>query len=182
MHCYKHLRVPHCIRIWHMEPITTVAAASSVLSSTLNTLKAVRERAQTSKDRELKEAISTLYDNVLSLKEAVMLVTDENAQLRANNKQLKVRIEELGQPAKEAMPELRQVGDVNYYFQKDKGPYCQRCFDGDGKLVMLSPQENWNGGQRRHCLLCGMYFQEHRGVSRTGSMGSRHRGPNSWME
>jgi regulator of replication initiation timing len=165
-----------------MEPITTVTAASSVLSNTLNALKAVRERAQTSKDRDLKEGISALYDNVLLLKEAVMLVTDENNELKAENKQLKLKVIELQQPAKEPSPELRQVGDVNYYFLNDKGPYCQYCFDRDSKLVMLSPRQNWNGGERRHCLICGTYFQEQRGESRTRPMGSRYRGPNIWME
>src|SRR4051794_37202595 len=109
-----------------MEHITTVATASSLLSNTLNALKAVRERAQSSKDRDLKEDISMLYDSVLSLKEAVMLVTDEN-------KDLKRRIAELERSAEKPLPELRRVGAVNYYFVGEVGPYCQKCYDSDRK-------------------------------------------------
>ncbi len=136
-----------------MEPVTTVATATSILSNALNAIKSVRERAQTSKDRELKEEISTLYDNLLSLKEAVMSVADENKELRQ-------RIAELECPPKTMEPELRQVGVVNYYFVGDKGPYCQPCYEGKGKLTMLSPPENFSWGIRRRCVLCKEYFYE----------------------
>ena len=78
-----------------------------------------------------------------------MLVTDENNQLRR-------RLAELVESAK---PELRQVGAVNYYFVGETGPFCQKCYDGKGKLTMLTPQEDWNGGKRRSCVLCGFYLR-----------------------
>jgi|SRR5215469_3247406 len=94
-------------------PISTVATTTSILSNTLNSLNAVRERVQTSKDRDLMENISTLYDCVLSLKESAMLLTDEN-------KELKRRIAELEHPAEKPTPEVGQVGTVNDYFAGDK--------------------------------------------------------------
>jgi hypothetical protein len=63
-----------------MSSVTIAAAAAQILSNTLSALNAVRERAKSSKDTDLKDHISTLYDNVLSLKEAVMRLTEENGE------------------------------------------------------------------------------------------------------
>ena len=39
--------------------------------------------------------------------------------------------------------------------------FCQACFDGKtGKLVALSPPEDWNRGVRRQCPVCKDYFYE----------------------
>lgn len=110
-----------------MELMTAAATASSLLSNALNGLKIVRERAQTSKDSDLKDRISGLYDILLSLKEAVMLVNEENDQLKR-------RIVALTELQEKPKPELRQVGAVNYYFVGDKGPYCQRAMTATASL------------------------------------------------
>jgi hypothetical protein len=111
----------------------------------------VREQAKQSKDTDLKGHISDLYDSVLSLKEAVMLVTDENNELRR-------KIAELERPSKK--PEIRQVGLTNYYFMDDKGPYCQPCYDVNGKLIPLAPQNRYAGGIGRKCEVCNKVFFE----------------------
>jgi len=129
------------------------AAAVRILNDALGIVKAARERAQSSRDPDLKDLTLTLYDHVLSLKEAVMLVTDENNELRR-------KIAELEHPA--AKPELRQVGVANFYFVGDVGPYCQACYDGSERLTRLSPPESWNGGIRRKCVICKQYFYEKR--------------------
>ncbi len=136
-----------------MTIVNMATAASQILSNTLNALNVVRERAQSSKDSDLKKHISTLYDNLLSLKEAVMRLTQENDEL-------KVKIAELERPPQKPEPELRQVGSCNFYFVGEKGPYCQACYDGKGKLTVLSPPEPWNRGIRRHCVLCNEFFYE----------------------
>ena len=87
----------------------------------MGALKVVRERAQSSKDTDLKAHISTLYDSVLSLKEALMLVTDENHELRLGLQNWN--------PAAQRGPELRQVRAVNYYFDAYRGRYCHRYYD-----------------------------------------------------
>lgn len=133
--------------------LTAATAAAKLLADTLSISKTVREQAKQSKDTDLKGHISDLYDSVLSLKEAVMLVTDENNELRR-------KIAQLEQPS--AGPEIRQVGDANFYFVGEKGPYCQPCFDGKAKLTLLSPPQDWNGGVRRECSLCGEQFYEKR--------------------
>jgi hypothetical protein len=153
--------------------LSAAAAASQILSNALSSLKVLRERAQTSKDSDLKGRISDIYDTVLELKEAVMLVTDEN-------KELKRKVEELERPAEKRVPRLRQVGACNYYFVGDEGPFCQPCHDRDDKLVPLSPLEDWNGGKRRDCLVCGAYFQE-QPMRDDNPMSGWHGGRNSWM-
>ena len=100
---------------------------------------------------QLKGLISKLYDHVTSLKEAMRRVTEENGELRN-------RLSSMEHPADK--PEIRQMGVSNFYFVGEKGPYCQPCYDGKGKLVMLSPAQDWNGGTRRDCTLCGEYFYE----------------------
>jgi hypothetical protein len=60
--------------------LTAAAAAAKLLADALSISNTVREQAKTSKDTDLKSHISDLYDSVLSLKEAVMLVTDETTQ------------------------------------------------------------------------------------------------------
>jgi hypothetical protein len=146
---------------------TTIAA--QILSNTLAVLKTVREQAKESKDATLKSHISDLYDSVLSLKEAVMLVTDENRELRR-------RIEELEKAPETPVPMIRQVGLVNYYFVGEEGPYCQPCYDAKSKLVRVTPPEPWSGGQRRHCPVCHAIFQETKGADGPVRLGGRRGG------
>src|SRR5271165_1563560 len=136
-----------------MSSAIVASAVSQILTNILSVLNAVRERAQTSKDVDLKDRISTLYDSVLALKEAVNRLVDENGGLRS-------RIAQLERAPEKREPELQQVGSANYYFDGDKGPCCQPCFDGKGKLTVLTPPEPWNGGIRRQCVLCGEFFYE----------------------
>lgn len=156
-----------------MTGLTIAAAAMQILNNALGAMKATKERAKGSKDTELKEEISTLYDALLDLKEALMRLSDENAQLRHKAEQLEI--------AQRQEPELRQVGVVNFYFVGDKGPYCQACYDGKfHRLVALSPPEDWNGGIRRFCPVHqdhvyekemqhgGMRLGGRRGVTREG--------------
>src|SRR5579864_3204145 len=147
--------------------LTAANAAIQILAKAMDALNAIGERSRTSKDGELKVHISALYDELLALKETVVRLTDENAELRR---------------AREAKPEpeLRQVGAANFYFVGEKGPYCQKCHDGEGKLVALSPTEPWNGGERRHCTVCGEYYYEKLNSSQPIQVGGRSR--THWME
>lgn len=64
-----------------MEP-GTVAAALGIVEKVSKGLNWVRERAKTSKDSDLKDSISALYDDFLDLKAVVVRLTEENAELR----------------------------------------------------------------------------------------------------
>jgi hypothetical protein len=135
--------------------LTSANAAVQILASAMKALNAAREHSKVSKDTDLKADINTLYDELLALKEAVVRVTDENTELKRALEEYVARQSEV-----QLKPEVKQVGAVNYYFVGTQGPYCQPCYDGKGKLVALSPAEDWNEGVRRRCVLCKEYFYE----------------------
>ena len=131
--------------------LTEVAAALGIIEKTSKGLNSVRERAKTSTDTALKENISNLYDDFLDLKAMVLRLTEENADLRRK------LTEQADKPQK---PTIRQVGETNYYFVGDEGPYCQPCCDDKGKLVHLMPQQHYGGGTGRQCRVCRNVFIE----------------------
>jgi hypothetical protein len=105
----------------------------------------VMERAQQSEDATLKTSIRELYDDVLILKAFVARLV-ENPELRGAQS--------------EAQPEIRQIGDANYYFVADKGPYCQPCYDREKKLVAPTARQRFAGGMGRKCESCNTTFFE----------------------
>lgn len=127
-----------------MEP-TSVATALEIVGKAWKALEAVRERAQTSKDADLKSRIGELYDDFLALRSIIVRLTDENSELRQG------QIEN---------PQISQVGSTNYYFVGEKGPYCQKCYDTQGKLVSLTAQAIYFHGRGRKCEVCGKVFIE----------------------
>jgi hypothetical protein len=152
--------------------LTSVTAATGILSNAMKLLDSVREQAKGSKDLALKESISKLYNDLLDLKAAHMRIEEENTELRR----------QIAQGAhKPPEPKIRQVGAVNYYFVPgEEEPYCQPCYDGKSKsLVRVSPPEAWSGGQRRHCPVCYTYFQETKSEDRPIQLAGR-RGRYTW--
>lgn len=133
-----------------MEP-TSVVVAVDLIGKVSKVLNSVRERAKRSKDAALNENISGLYDDFLDLKAMVLRLTEENAELRGKL---------AAQAVEPQKPEIRQVGETNYYYVGEQGPYCQPCYDGNGKLVRLMPPEQHSGGTCRKCRVCRQVFYE----------------------
>lgn len=79
----------------------------------------LRQRVQGGKDA-VREQLNKLYDDVLSLKEMIGRLTDENQKL-----------EEQLEESKQFKPTIQQVGETSYYFLNDEGLFCQRCFDAE---------------------------------------------------
>jgi hypothetical protein len=153
------------------DPVSVANLALSLLAKTGEAVNGLRERSKRSKDADIKERISSIYDSFLDLKEVVSRLIDENKKLLDQAEHRSQR------------PTLRQVGDTNYYFRGGEGPFCQRCYDGKDRLVALLPSEPWNGGIRRECTVCGGFFYEKRMSSNPIRVVSRRSGgPNSWME
>lgn len=146
--------------------LTTVAAAMDLIGKASKALDALRERAKTSKDAELKESISNLYDHFLDLKETVLRIKEENAELRRAL---------AAQAEKPPKPQIRQVGEANYYFVGDEGPYCQPCYDDKGKLVNLTPRQHYGGGMGRACRVCRNAF-----IEEADPLQSARRKPYTW--
>lgn len=135
------------------DPVSVAALALQLLSKTTEALNALREHAQRSKDIDIKNQINTLYDNVLGLKEVVSRLLDEN-------KALQHRLERQQSPPEK--PKIKQVGQTNYYFLGDEGPYCQPCYDGQAKtlVALLPPKRDTRGGLHRDCPVCHRPFYE----------------------
>lgn len=132
--------------------LTTIAAATGILSNAMKALDSLREQAKGSKDGALKESISGLYDSLLDLKAAVLRVAEENAELKRA----------LAEATEKPRPEIRQMGLTNYYYVGEKGPFCQPCYDRTGKLIPLAPQDRYAGGVGRKCEVCNKVFFENR--------------------
>jgi hypothetical protein len=148
-------------------PLTTAAAAATILNNALGLLKSAREQAKGSNDIDLKETISSLFDVVLDLKQAMILVIEENDKLRAEREQ---------------KPTRKQVGEAIYYFVGDDGPFCQPCYDDKTKLVALTAPESLSGGGvRRQCLVCQHYFYEKRQANNLVVASGRGGSGTSWM-
>lgn len=130
--------------------------ASENFANSLEAIKTVRASAQASKESDLKERISGLYESVLSLKEASLQPTEENLEQ-------KQQIEELQRAHRAPQQMLRQLGSSNFYFVGEEGPYCRPCFDRSGTLTELSPSARLNGRVRRQCVLCEKCLYEQPG-------------------
>jgi hypothetical protein len=153
--------------------MTTVSTAVQLLLSTRKALNEAREHAATSNDTQMRLLVNAAYDQMAALKEAVARVVSENERLSE-------RITEL-EGAGEVRPEPRQVGQSVYYFKGEKGPYCQVCFDGKEKLVLLPQLHDWNGGLRRTCAVCGNHFFDVPQNRFTPGIVVGGGGPQGWM-
>ncbi len=137
-----------------LDPISIASFALSLTKNTTEALKALRERSKASKDLDIKDQISTLYDNVLELKEVISRLLDEN-------KELKQQLEQQQHPPER--PKKVQVGDAFYYYLGDEGPFCPPCYDDKGKFVALPPPYVSDFGSiSRRCLVCNNDFYEKR--------------------
>jgi hypothetical protein len=140
------------------DPISVATFALSLIKTAGEQLNKLRERAQATKDLEIKEHVGNLYDTMNAIKEAFSRLVDENKQLKRELEQQQL--------ARVAVPKIKQVGETNYYFQGDDGPFCQPCYDGAAKtLVALSPQHcsDWDHAVTRECPVCRRTFYEQRG-------------------
>jgi hypothetical protein len=126
--------------------------AVQVLGKTTEGLTALRERAQRTKDIEIKEQISALFDNVLQLKDVVSRLLDQTKELQNKISQ------QQNPPLK---PKIMPVGQTNYYYLGDEGPYCQPCYDKTKTLISLLPRKMESlGGAHRDCPVCHSNFYE----------------------
>jgi 16S rRNA G966 N2-methylase RsmD len=103
----------------------TASAVSLILSNALKAVNAIRERAKTSKDNDLKEHISTTYDNLLTLKEATLRLTEENSELKR-------QLEEKQAIVRDSISGL-------IYRANDESPLCPNCYQTANKQIYLDP-------------------------------------------
>lgn len=142
----------------------SVASAIGLANNALGAVKSAFELGKKTTDLELKQHLSDAVDNVLELKIRVHDLAEENRSLR----------EQLNLKASVA-----RNSEFGYYFAEgDSDPLCPKCYEGNGKLIHLSPSKPWNGGIRRDCIECRQTFWEKKMVATPKRI---IRGPNGWM-
>ena len=111
-------------------------------------------------------------EKIISLREATIALEDRILILEEENRDLKKQLEIKGKIKYEAPYYWLSEGE-----ERD-GPYCQVCYDKEGKLIRLQVQVQG----RWLCLSCGKGFQDstYRRPNTTPNRGgSRER--NSWL-
>jgi hypothetical protein len=125
--------------------LTTVQIVSGVVSSAKNAY----ELAKASSDRDLKGAVSELYDSVLDVKARVLDLDEEVRSLKA---QLAQREEIEGPDAK-----------FGYFYLKSKPdqPLCPRCYQSAlSKIANMGPRDQRISGIMRFCPVCDFSVTE----------------------
>jgi hypothetical protein len=109
------------------DPLTLGLASTAVglVNGTIGLLKEAREAAKRSDDHDLKDKLSEVFDSVLELKEVIVNLRDENAELR---KRLETR------------ENLKWSSEHKLYFADgDPDPFCPACMDLNGRQIRLQP-------------------------------------------
>jgi hypothetical protein len=112
----------------------------------VQSIKTAIELAKTSKDSDLKQTISEVFDGILDLKSKVLDLEEENRKLR-------ITIAEKAS--------IKRSDVFGYYFKEDEiSPLCPKCYESDAKLAYLSNAGPWNDGIRRDCRICNETYWE----------------------
>jgi hypothetical protein len=140
-----------------MEPITTVTGALTLVKSAAEVSKKLNEVWKGLKDRETKQQIEAILDNLHDLKQSAAALEDENRELR---------------------DKLRFKSDYHqfrtpFWYTKDNPiqALCPKCFAQQIAAPMGEPGQGCNDSYRR-CLVCYNTVQvaEHPQVSIPGEM------------
>lgn len=106
-----------------------------------------------------KGATLELQEKVMELREEAMTLQEENIQLRTKVQSLEAQLRLRHEPESD--------GEVYWVTKEDgkrDGPFCQRCFDVNQKLVRLQPARD-RTGYDWFCLECesdyGKYVDAH---------------------
>ena len=109
-----------------------------------------------------KGATIDLQQRLMQLREEALALQEDNIQLRQKVQMLEEQLRQRNEPEFD--------GEI-YWFPKDggkkDGPFCQKCFDAEQKLIRLQSGkgEDWSFDWR--CSVCGTNYGEyHQGVSR----------------
>ena len=134
-----------------MEPITTATGALTLVKSAAEVSKKLNEVWKGLKDRETKQQVEAILDNLHDLKQSAAALEDENRELR---EKLRFKSDDY---------EFRNP----FWYPKDQHdrPLCPKCFAGNVPAPMT---EAWQeeAGVYRQCLVCQKVTREQRAGSR----------------
>ena len=134
-----------------MEPVTSVTTAWTIAKTAGEISKRLYEFGKGLKDRDLKQQVDEILDQVRELKQSASVLEDENRELR---EKLRFKSEQY---------EFRNP----FYYEKshpDK-PLCPICFAKSVPAPMSAPWQE-SDGVYRQCLVCRAVTKEssaHRG-------------------
>jgi NTP pyrophosphatase (non-canonical NTP hydrolase) len=127
-----------------MEPVTTITAALSIAKTAGEVSKKLYELTKDVKDKDLKQRIDEIADEVRKLKQSASELEDQNRDLR---EKLRFKSDNF---------EFR----TPFYYEKTNAnqPFCAKCFARNIAAPMGAQGHDCNPDYRR-CLVCGTFVQ-----------------------
>lgn len=130
--------------------ITSISTALGSIKTAYELSKIIRDSSSSLEEAETKlklsKLISVIVDTQSQISDIKIELIDKNERIQELENILKIQNElEFEQP---------------YYWKisgdKKDGPYCQKCYDENKKLIRL--QDETNGSWR--CLVCNSFFRD----------------------
>ena len=134
-----------------MDPLTLISGAKTSLDTAAAIVKtyigakeAISEIEQKTKSLELMESIVNAKSNIIELKSAL---TDKDEEILKLKDELKLQ------------KEIKYEPPLYWHDTAEgrEGPYCQKCYDNDGKLIRLQVQDHEHDGSWG-CKVCNSYY------------------------
>jgi hypothetical protein len=149
-----------------MEPVTVITTALGLAKSAGDITSKLNELYKNVKDREIKQQVAELLDQMQELKRSAYAIEDENRDLR-DKLRFKSSDFEFHTP---------------FWFDKAKPeqPLCPKCFAQHVAAPMGLKGQDCLSNYRR-CLVCGNAVEVETRPPQGGGPGPSRRGPNSWM-
>jgi hypothetical protein len=90
-------------------------------------------------------------------------------------KQIKavISLSDIQQTKTEDLDKMEPFGPHNYFYRNNKtdGPYCPKCWQKDGKKVLLPASDSYAGGKGKVCTVCNHFYVEERPAIRPAPKG-----------
>jgi hypothetical protein len=135
-----------------MEPVTTVTTAWTIAKTAGEISKKLYDFGKSLKDRDLKQQVDEILDQVRELKQSASVLEDENRDLR---EKLRFKSDDY---------EFRNP----FWYEKAQPnqPLCPICFATNVPAPMSEPWQEEGSGTFRQCLVCRKVTQERQVHSR----------------
>ncbi len=105
----------------------------------LSGMEIMRKIAEKYQDPKFNEAYLSLQSKIMEIQEDHIRLTNENEGLK--------KTQDLSSKVSFKRPYI--------YLEGDSEPYCQKCYENEGKLVHVGQKDEWDMGQvGRICPVC----------------------------
>jgi hypothetical protein len=151
------LSLEKAFREFKMITGTEISSAIKSLGAAVSLAKTVMEVAKKIDNAELIRAIANLNLEMATANLGMADLTNQLAELKQENVQLKGKIRELEESAK---PERQlNIGEDGFYYTgAGDGPFCTGCFDINGKTIRLQEDKSEISFGKYKCPSCRFSF------------------------